>query len=145
MMSLEISNVEKLQALAMERFEKGGRGSVDAAISVLVDEPVFELFPVGLKLVGKENTRLYYDNFYKTTAPRISAELIDMFYSNSAVSLELKIFYAHPGGDKEEFRLLAIQALEGDKFTGERLYGDTRLFELMFGGPIWSLLTPING
>lgn len=143
-MSLENSNVEKLQALAGKRFEKVGSGNLDAAMSVLIDEPIFELYPVGLKLVGQADTRKYYDHFFNTAGPRISSKLVDMFYSNSAVSLELILTYAHPDREPEDFRLLAIQPVEGDRFTGERLYGDTKLFELMFGGPIWSLLTPIE-
>lgn len=135
---------EKLMALSMRRFQAVGSGDVDASMSVLIEEPVFELYPVGLKLSGNANVRRYYAHFFETAAPLIRFEPVETFFSETAIALELAIHYTPAAGATEPYRLLAIQPLQGDHFTGERLYGDERLFRIMFGGPIWSLLTPIG-
>lgn len=131
-----------LLSLSARRFEAVGSRDLEATMAMLVEKPVFELFPVGLRLSGQANVRRYYECFF-ATGEALGGEVIDMFVSDDAVCMELKMRYAGVHGE-EWSRMIAIQPVEGDRFTGERLYGDERLFRQMFSEPIWSLLQPLE-
>lgn len=134
---------DELLSLAARRFEVVGGKDLAGTMGILVDEPVFELFPANLRLSGQDNVRRYYRNFFDAV-DGISGEVIGTYVADNAVCLELKMLYRGIGGEVESFRLIAVQPVEGGRFTGERLYGDERLFRLMFPEPIWSLFQPIK-
>ena len=139
-----ISNHE-LQALAGRRFEAVGRGDLDGVMSGLVDEPRFDLYPVGLRLSGQENVRRHYDHFFRHVAPAIVAsDHLATFFADDAIGFEFRISWQPETGAIQSSRMLVIMPVEGDRFTGERVYGEERLFRWMFGGPIWPILKPIT-
>lgn len=129
---------ERLLELATRRFEVVGAGDVDGAMSVLAPEPVFELRPVGLQLRGRDNVRRYYE-YMCAHGSASGFTLVDLYFADAAVAYELHLEYG-----SETFRLMAVMPTDGNRFAGERLFGDERLFRIMFGGPIWSLLTPLG-
>ncbi len=134
-----------LLALATRRFKAVESANVDESMSVLIDDPVFDLFPIGLRLSGQENVRNYYSYFFDHAKHDFHSKPIDVFYADAAIGFELDITHAPSVGEPVIYRLFAIMPVEGDRFTGERLFGDERLFRLMFGGPTWSRLTAIRG
>lgn len=144
-MSTIDSGVDNLVELAQRRYEVVSKGDIDAIMALLCDDPVFELYPIGLKLAGKENVRRYYHHFCETVTPQLEATPVGSpFLSSSAIGFEMDMVRQGANSVREEFRVLALMNAEGGKFTGERLYASEGLFRLMFGGPIWSLLTPIE-
>jgi hypothetical protein len=140
---MEAVKKDQLAALAAKRFEVVGSGDIDATMSILVDDPVFELYPVGLQLAGQADVRRYYEHLFQS--PKVRAEHLGTLFADNAIAFELKLTHQPPSGDAEPFRLLAIMEMMDGRFTGERLYGDERLFRILFGGPIWSLLKPVDG
>lgn len=144
-MVVEALTKEKLSALADKRFQVSGSRDVDTTMSLLIGEPVYEIYPIGLRLAGQENVRRYYEYMFSHVTPTISAEHLDTFFADNSIAFELKLTHQPSSGDSESFRLFSIMDVIGDRFVGERLYGDERLFRIFFGGPIWSLMKPIEG
>jgi len=138
-------NSDHILALAAKRFVAVDHGDVDACMSLLVDEPVFDLYPVGLRLSGQDNVRNYYSWFLAHGAKLFMYDHVALYHGDDSISFELDIRYTPQDGEAETYRLLAIMSVEGDRFTGERLFGDERLFKVMFGEPTWQMLTPIKG
>jgi hypothetical protein len=132
---------EEMKALAAQRFKFGVEGDVVGAMSVLNDDPVFDLYPVGLRLRGGLNVRRYYERVLAEVNPTMQWRMIDASFSATSISHELQLESSLAPG--QTFRLLAIMPYEAGRFTGERLFGPEPLFRLMFGGPIWTLLEPI--
>lgn len=136
-------SMEELRALAARRFAAVGSGDIEATMALLVDEPVFDLHPVGLRLEGQSAVRLYYARFFAVCHGTLSAEPLATYFADDAIVCELALTHQPPSGPREPYQLLAIMETEAGRFKGERLYGDERLFRIMFGDPIWPLLTPI--
>ncbi len=138
------SSKDELMALAARRFEVVGNGDIEATMSLFVDEPVFELYPVGLQLCGQTNVRRYYENFFRSGDGAMEAENLLTLFSDDAIAFDLKLTKRSSSGNSEVFRLMSIMQVVDGRFTGERLYGDERLFRIIFGEPIWPLMTPIE-
>lgn len=143
-MSGQLLTKNELLSLSARRFQAVGSKDLEATMAILVDEPVFEIFPANLRLSGQANVRRYYANYFAVASDRIGGEVVDAFVSDNSVCLEMKMRYETAPGKVEHFRIIAVQPVEGERFTGERLYGDERLFRLMFPEPIWSLFEPIE-
>ena len=143
-MGKTVYSKDELLALSMQRFAAVSSGDLDATMAVLVDEPVFELHPAGLQLSGHADVLQYYKQFLASAGHAISGDIIDTFVSDSAVCLELRMTHGADDDTPEYFRMIAVQPVENGRFTGERLYGDERLFRLMFPNPVWSLFQPLE-
>ena len=117
---------DELLALTGKRFDAVGRGDVKGALAVLVDDPIFDLYPAGLRLRGRENVRRHYEHYFKHVAPAIvGAEQIATYFAMS---------WRAENGAVQASRMLVVTPVEGDKFTGERVYTDERLIRWMFAG-----------
>jgi hypothetical protein len=121
-------------------------GDIDAVMAALVDEPVFELWPIGLRLSGGDHVRRYYGHFLGEVMPRSAGgELVGTYVGEHEVAFEFVTGYTHDSGEVETFHILAIQPVVGDRVAGERLYGSDRYMHLIVGDELWHLLEPIGG
>ena len=126
---------DELLALTGKRFDAVGRGDVKGALAVLVDDPIFDLYPAGLRLRGRENVRRHYEHYFKHVAPAIvGAEQIATYFADDAIGFEFTMSWRAENGAVQASRMLVVTPVEGDKFTGERVYTDERLIRWMFAG-----------
>ena len=54
-------------------------GNIDAVMASLVDEPVFDFFPLGLRLSGQDDVRRYYGHFLTEVITRSQGTLVATF------------------------------------------------------------------
>lgn len=133
---------DDLLALAGKRFEAVGGGNIDTVMAGLVDEPVYDLYPMGLRLSGHDNVRRHYEYYFQHVVPQmVGFESHATLFGDDSVGVELTISWQPEGGSVQSGRIFVVQPVEGDKFTGERAYGDEALLRWMFAG---AALEPIS-
>jgi hypothetical protein len=110
-------------------------GDFDGMLEHLVDEPVFEMFPPGVRITGRdavrERSRRLYPmasqndtrtaNSHRVTASTAGQDVLIHEFSNK---------YTFPGGSVRRCYTVAVVPFEGDKMVGERIYSDQHLGRL---------------
>ena len=135
---------EHLLAVTGRRIAAVQSGDVDAVMAALVDDPVFDLWPIGLRLQGRANVRRYYERFLSDAMPPSTGRLVGTYVGTDEVAYEFAITTLDgEGGPVESFRILAVQPVVGDRVAGERLFGSDRYMRLIVGDELWPLLEPV--
>ncbi|MBW2271204.1 MAG: hypothetical protein JRH16_21850 [Deltaproteobacteria bacterium] len=115
---------------------------LDNTMATLVPDPVYEFFPVGLRMRGTDAVRRYYENLMKNFLPNVeSAEVIDEWCNENSLNQEYDV-RVRVDGKLERHRVLGILVVEGDLLSGERIYGSERALRLMLGD-VYDELEPI--
>lgn len=117
----------------------------DATLATLEDNPVYELFPVGLRMTGMDTARRYYRHFFDNVAPRLEREGMVVhgeWPGETGVAIEYTVVYRYPDGGRKPFRILGILTFGESALSGERVYADEELLRLMFA-PVWDEMEPI--
>ena len=120
-------------------------GDIDAVMASLVDEPVFDFFPLGLRLSGHDDVRRYYGHFLTEVIPRSQGTLVATLVGEREVAFEFVTAVATSAGGLETFRILAVQPVVGNRVAGERLYASERYVRVIVGDDLWHLLGPSPG
>lgn len=117
----------------------------EATLATLEDNPVYELFPVGLRMSGMDAARRYYRHFFDNVAPCFEREGMVVhgeWPGETGVAIEYTVLYRYPDGRRKPFRILGILTYGERALTGERVYADEELLKIMFA-PIWNEMEPI--
>jgi hypothetical protein len=138
-----LASPDHLLAVAQRRVAAVQSGDVDAVMAALVDEPVLDFLPLGLRLSGHQDVRRYYGHFLNEVIPRSSGRLVATFIGQAEVAFEFITAVTDGTGGIESFRILAVQPVDGDRVAGERLYASDRYARLIVGDELWHLLMPI--
>lgn len=134
---------DELVKAAFKHAEAEGAGDMANTLGTLEAEPVYELFPVGRKMVGMENARRYYEHFFAEVRPRIAGySLLAEWVGDDGVIQEYSLTYRYDAGPIRNFRIVGILTFGETKLSGERLYADEELLKIMFG-PIWDEMLPV--
>jgi hypothetical protein len=111
-------------------------------LATLEDDPVYELFPVALRMEGMDLARQYYEHYFAKVAPRIvSFRLIGRWINEQGLNEEYSIVYKRDGGQPVAYRILGILTFGENLLSGERIYADEELLKIMFA-PVWDSLKP---
>jgi hypothetical protein len=111
-------------------------------LATLESDPVYELFPVALRMEGMDLARRYYEHYFAEVAPRIvSFRLIGRWVNEQGLNEEYGIVYKPDGEEPRPYRILGILTFGENLLSGERIYADTELLKIMFA-PIWNELKP---
>lgn len=123
-----------------------GDGDLDGTMATLVEVPVYEFWPMGKKMVGRDRVRRYYEHLIKDFIPaQIGYTMIEETISRSALSQEYRIEIHGPGGP-ESHRVLGVLYAAKDSpglLGGERIWGSESFLRRMIG-PIWDELETIR-
>ena len=112
-------------------------------LATLESNPVYDLMPIGLRMVGMDRARRYYEHYFANVAPRIvHFSLVAEWIGKDGVNQEYDVTYRHDDGTAKTYRILGILTLGAEKMTGERIYAQDELLRIMFA-PIWDELEPI--
>ena len=115
---------------------------LDPLLETLVQEPVYEFYPLGLGFRGGERTRRYYEQFFVGFMERIEHyALRGEWASEVAVVQEYDITTA-VDGLRETHRVVGILFGDGERLGGERVYASERGVRLMTG-ELFDELTPL--
>ena len=133
---------DRLVAAALRHAEAEGKFDLPGTLETLEGEPVYELFPVGLKMVGMDKARRYYEHYFAEVAPRIASwALVSEWINETGVLQEYTLIYRHEPGRETAYRILGILTFGDTLLSGERIYADEALLRAMFA-PLWDELEP---
>ena len=133
-------NAEKMYELGARHARLEDEGDLEGTIATLVDEPIYEFWPMGLHMRGMANVRRYYEHLFGTFMPSIREyTLIEEWVSPTSVAQEYEIV-VEAGGRPEAHRVIGVLfvddahlAAQGPLLTGERVYASERCVRLMAG------------
>ncbi len=128
---------------ALRHSQAEGANDMAGTMATLESEPVYDLYPVGLRMVGGDRTRRYYEHFFAEVSPRIAHySMVSEWIGKDGVNQEYDVTYRYDDGRLKVFRILGILTFGERLMTGERLYADEELLRIMFA-PVWDELEPI--
>lgn len=124
---------EKMYELGTRHARLEEEMDLDGLMKTLVDDPVYEFYPLELTMSGGDNVRRYYKQFMANFMRKIVGyKLLDEWVSEASVVQEYDIT-TDSDGLVETHRTVGILFAEGELLGGERIYGSHRLVELMTG------------
>lgn len=138
------ASLSKLISVGVAHAELESGHDLEALMGTMEGEPIYDLYPVGKRFQGMENTRRYYRYFFAEVQPRIQgftprSEAI----GDQGLVQEYDVVVLHPGESAPtRHRIIAILTFGQERLSGERMYSDDKLFKFLFG-PLWNELTPI--
>lgn len=118
---------------------------LDEVMATLIDDPVYEFWPVGLRMRGRDQVRRYYEHLFASfyRAQR-SYRLIEEWESERSLTQEYEMVVDFDG-KPETHRVIGILfAGPGGLLGGERVWGSKAVLQKMIG-PVWDELERIRG
>jgi hypothetical protein len=134
-----------LMAVALRHSTAEGAFDMAETLATLEGEPVYELFPVGLKMVGMDMARRYYEHYFAEVAPRIvHFELIGRWTNDRGILEEYAVTHKADGAEPKTYRIMGLLKFGKRLLAGERIWADEELLRIMFT-PVWDELEPASG
>jgi hypothetical protein len=137
---------EAMYALGMKHATLEGDGDLDGTMATLIEIPVYEFWPMGKRMTGRDQVRRYYEHLVNDFMPRqIGYEMVAETLSAEALSQEYMIELQGEVGP-ENHRVLGILFAADDGsglMGGERIWGSDVFLRQMIG-PIWDELETIH-
>ena len=138
-------SVAELTAIAHRHAAAEAEGDLAATLATLEPEPVYELYPVGLRMTGLPLARRYYEHFFARTAPRIVGyEMLGEWINEQGVLQEYRVSVRYDDAPVRDFRVIGLLKFGDTALTGERLYADTEFLRILFE-PVWGELEACGG
>ena len=138
-------NVERMLELGRRHAEIETAGDLEGTMATLIENPVYEFFPVGLRLEGGADVRRYYRHLMNDFIPNITAGLIEEWVSPNSLAQEYEVV-VDPDGAAEAHRVIGVLFVaEGTELLGgERIWGSERCLRLMLGDELFDELQPVR-
>jgi hypothetical protein len=128
---------------ALRHAEAEGAFDMAGTLATLEAEPVYDLYPLALRMVGMDRAHRYYAHYFAEVAPRIvHFSLIAEWINENGVCQEYDVTYRHDSGPRVH-RILGILTFGKTLLSGERIYADEEMLRIMFA-PIWNELEAIS-
>lgn len=128
---------------ALRHSEAEGTNDLAGTLDTLEGEPVYDLFPIGLRMTGMDRSRRYYEHFFAEVAPRIAHfQMVAEWINPNGVNQEYDVTYRRDDGTEKVFRILGILTFGKRLMSGERIYAEEELLRIMFA-PVWDELEPV--
>ena len=125
--------VEDMYEIGARHARLEAEGDLEGTLATLVDDPVYEFWPMGWRFNGLDATRRYYEHLLGEFVPRTRGyTLLAEWVSPSSVAQEYEIV-VDVDGRPESHRVIGILYGEGPLLTGERVYASERCVRLMAG------------
>jgi hypothetical protein len=118
-------------------------GKLDLVMDTLVEDPIYDFWPVGLRMRGREKVRRYYEHligpFY---AAQKSYRLIEEWLSERSLAQEYEMVVELDHG-VEAHHVIGILFAKDGLLGGERIWGSEAILRKMVG-PVWDELEKIE-
>lgn len=136
-------NAEAMRELGMRHAQLEAEGDLDAVMETLVEDPVYDFWPIGLRMRGRAAVRRYYEHLVGTFyGEQKSYRLIEEWVSERSLAQEYEMVVAFDTG-LETHHVIGILFAEGDRLGGERIWGSKAILKKMVG-PVWDELEAIE-
>ena len=137
--------VVELTGVAHRHAAAEAEGDLTGTLATLEAEPVYELYPVGLRMTGLHFARRYYEHFFTRVAPRIVGhEMLGEWVNELGVLQEYRVEVRCDDGRVRDFRIMGLLKFGDTALAGERLYADTEFLRILFE-PVWGELEGCGG
>jgi len=134
--------IAELTAIAHRHAAAETEGDLAATLATLEPDPVYELYPVGLRMTGLPLARRYYAHFFAHVAPRIAGyEMLGEWINELGVLQEYRVSVGYEQAPARDFRIMGLLRFGESALAGERLYADTEILRILFE-PVWGELEP---
>ena len=131
-------SVERMHELGTKHARLEADCDLDGTMATVVENPVYEFHPAGVRLEGREQVRRYYEHLLTHFVPSTrGVTLIEEWVSASSIAQEYEITVEVEGA-LEAHRVIGILFAEGELLGGERIYSSERCARLMLGEALYA-------
>ncbi len=124
---------EEIAELAGIHADHEDRGEFEPLMATLVEDCVYEFYPLGVQLEGADTILRYYQRVRREYTPCVQAsELVELAASESAAVVEYAL-QLQLDGELVHERLIVVLPVQGRLFGGERIYSSERMLRLLLG------------
>lgn len=125
--------IDDMKKLVQKHAQLESNHDLEGVLATLVENPVYEIYPAGLKLQGKENVRAFYREHFDSFFPLITSfKLINEWWNPESACMEYDLFLKEPYAEKP-YRILVVLTAQNNLLLGERFYINEELAQLMSG------------
>lgn len=136
-------NAEAMLELGTRHARLEAEGRLDEVMETLVEDPVYEFWPIGLRLRGRDGVRRYYEHLMGTFfGEQKSYCLIEEWLTERSLAQEYAMTVQFDAG-LETHRVIGILFARDGLLGGERIWGSEAILRKMVG-PIWDELERIE-
>ena len=133
---------EEMKRLVLRHVEREEHLDVEGTLATLVDHPVYEFYPIRLKLEGKENVRQFYEAHFAQFFPMIAShKAVSETWIPDRAFLEYDVKLQDD--PSKTYRILVVLNAADSRLLGEKFFGEDKLAKLMCG-PAFDRLSPMN-
>ena len=138
---------KQVLALCREHAFAEAAEDMDRVLATMVAEPVFEFYPMKMKIVGRTNIERFYREQYTLFSPLVVGYQVLSEWTNECAALqEYWIDVTDDTAPSGTTRYFVMSMMPGDDesglLTGERLYCDDGFVRALLG-PLYACLEPI--
>ena len=131
-------SVERMHELGTKHAKLAADCDLDGTMATVVETPVYECHPAGVRLEGREQVRRYYEHLLTHFVPSTrGVTLIEEWVSASSIAQEYEITVEVEGA-LEAHRVIGILFAEGELLGGERIYSSEHCARLMLGEALYA-------
>lgn len=135
-------DAEAVRALGYRHAEEETACRMEETMATLVEHPVYDFFPVGLRLEGGEAVRAYYQHLFDEFLPFVeSTRLVSEWAGEDALAQEYEVVLRKEGALERHF-ILGVLYVEGTLLGGERIWGSEHTLRRLLG-PVYDTLVPM--
>jgi hypothetical protein len=136
-------NVARMIELGHRHAQLEADKKLEPLMETMVDEPVYEFHPLGMKMRGGDRVKRYYTQFIAMFMQTIVGyELLGEWANEDAVVQEYDITL-DVGDGPETHRVIGILFAQGELLGGERVYASERICRMMLGD-LFDELEPLD-
>ena len=136
---------EDMRALGSKHAELETAGDLEGTMATLVEDPIYDFWPIGRRARGHDAVRRYYEHLIQDFFPRrLDVALVEEWLSKRSLAQEYALeFEGEDGPERHHVIGILFVDGEGPKMGGERIWADERCLRAMLG-PVWDALEPIG-
>jgi len=129
---------ERMVQLGMEHELCEFSADMEGLIATLVDVPVYELHPRGVRITGRDAVRAFYSKtipifqqFDEREKEVKTRKVLSLAFGESHVACEVESDFTFPNGISKRVQFLAVVEYRDDAIYGERVYSDAEFAKVM--------------
>ena len=136
-------NSERMRELGARHAQLEAESNIEGVMATLVEDPVYEFWPIGLRAHGRDAVRRYYEHLIQIFIPsQIGYRLVDEWLSERSLTQEYAIDVRGPAGPVTH-QVIGILWADGELMGGERVWGSEECLRAMVG-PLFDELEAIR-
>jgi hypothetical protein len=136
-------SADRMRELGERHAQLEAEGDLEGTMATLVDDPVYEFWPIGRRARGREAISRYYQHLFDVFIPKQRGyRLVDEWLSEGSLAQEYAIEINGEHGPVTH-QVIGILWAEGALMGGERIWASEECLREMVG-PLFEELEPIR-